>query len=123
MREWRGFNKNVTEQYSYLLELGPERLQSIFTNEIGFGLLGDFLITFNSAFDTGDCEVILTILDHLKNTGRFALTVQFLSSKEKNNSVELFQKLEMQTEVVESDEEKKRLRNLLDDLKKVYEIK
>ena len=81
------------------------------------------MITFNSAFDTGDREVILTILDHLKNTGRFALTVQFLSSKEKNNSVELFQKLEMQTEVVESDEEKKRLRNLLDDLKKVYEIK
>ena len=113
----------MAEQYSYLLELGPGRLESIFTNEIGFGLLGEFLITFNTEFHSEDGERILTILDHLKNTGRFALTVQFLSSKEKNNSVELFRKLEDWTGIVEKDEETKNIRNLLDDLKTVYEIK
>ena len=122
MREWRRFNKNVSEQYSYLLELGPERLENIFANEIGFGLLGEFLITFNSGFDAKDFEAILTILDHLKNTGRFALTVQFLSSKEKHNSEELFLKCEEWFQNV-GNEDKEKFRNLLDNLRKVYEIK
>lgn len=121
VREWRRFNKNTSEQCCYLLEIGPERLENIFANEIGFGLLGEFLNCLNAEFKSENCKDISTILDHLKNTKRFSLTVQFLNSKEKKDCVELFQKLEECIEKeVESDEQ---LRGHINSLKKVYEIR
>ena len=123
VREWRRFNKNTAEQCSYLLEIGAERLETIFSNEVGFGLLGEFLNSLNTEFKSEDGKDIVAILDRLKNTKRFSLTVQFLSFKEKKDCAELFQKFDVWIDKELENEERNKLKSLVDDIKKYYEIK
>ena len=123
IREWRCLNKKTADQYSYLLDIGAARLETIFSNEIGFGLLGEFLNTFNDQLKSEDRPDVVTILDHLKNTKRFSLTVQFLSSNEKKYCSELFQKLDDLVDKVAQNEEQNSLRCKIDDIKKFYGIK
>ncbi|XP_052237561.1 coiled-coil domain-containing protein 103-like [Dreissena polymorpha] len=93
VREWRRLNKDTKQQYAYLLQIGGEQLGTIFKTEIGFGLLGEFGNCLNCAFAEQDSNAILCILQHLSTTNRFSLTVQFLSSKEKDYFNSLFRKL------------------------------
>ena len=46
------------------------------------GLLGEFLLALNDAFQESDVAEVISILDHLSRTSRFNLSVDFLSQKE-----------------------------------------
>ena len=94
---------------------------TIFKQEIGFGLLGEFAKCLNcelanenpskeSANENGSdistnqeaCS-ILNILEKLSETNRFKLTVDFLSKKEKDDLKGIFEQL---NKVFEGDSEK-----------------
>ena len=47
------------------------------------GLLGEFLLALNEAFQESDIGEVVSILDHLSKTSRFNLSVKFLSQKER----------------------------------------
>lgn len=47
------------------------------------GLLGEFLLALNGAFQESDTAEVIGILDHLSRTSRFNLSVDFLGQKEK----------------------------------------
>lgn len=46
------------------------------------GLLGEFVLALNDAFQESDTAEVIGILDHLSRTSRFNLSVNFLSQKE-----------------------------------------
>ena len=122
IREWRKFNKNTSQQYSYLIELGGERLGNIFKPEIGFGLLGEFTHCLNCELKDQDVCEVLTILEKLSETNRFKLTVDFLSKKEKEDISGLSEKLRKfltEDTVVEPEDKLTRLTNI----DKTYGIK
>ncbi|XP_053385466.1 coiled-coil domain-containing protein 103-like [Mercenaria mercenaria] len=122
VREWRKLNKNTAQQYSYLIELGAERLGNIFKPEIGFGLLGEFAHCLNCELNDQDACRVVIVLEKLSKTNRFKLTVDFLSKKEKDYLNGLFEKLR-NCQKQEIDKEGGDKMTLLDDMEKVYGIK
>ena len=46
------------------------------------GLLGEFVLALNDAFQESDTAEVISILDHLSGASRFNLSVDFLSQKE-----------------------------------------
>lgn len=46
------------------------------------GLLGEFLLALNDAFQESDIAEVISILEHLSKTSRFSLSVDFLGQKE-----------------------------------------
>lgn len=47
------------------------------------GLLGEFLLTLNEAFQGSDSGEVVNILDQLAKTSRFSLSIKFLSKRER----------------------------------------
>ncbi|XP_058862511.1 coiled-coil domain-containing protein 103 isoform X1 [Acipenser ruthenus] len=92
-RDWRRHNRSGAEKYNFLLTLGGKQLGVIFKNEIAFGLLGELLLVLSENFITKDQASLTDILYHLSQTKRFGLNVDFLSKKERDSCLELFQKL------------------------------
>ncbi|XP_043911048.1 coiled-coil domain-containing protein 103 [Protopterus annectens] len=93
-REWRRKAESGVEKYSLLLKIGGEQLGKIFSAEIGFGLLGEFLMVLSENFCSDDQEEVLKILNSFTSTGRFGLNVDFLSTSEKQSCAKLFQRLQ-----------------------------
>ncbi|XP_051894373.1 coiled-coil domain-containing protein 103 [Pristis pectinata] len=93
-RDWRRYYCTGPEKYAFLLTLGAQLLGNIFHAEIGFGLLGEFLVILCDHFQPGDAQAIYWILLHLSQTQRFSLNVDFLSSREREKCQRLFQLLE-----------------------------
>ena len=82
----------MLKKYEFLKTMGGERLENVFKPEIGFGLLGDFGHCLCCEYKDADFETVTDMLEHLSKTNRFTLTVQFLSSKEKEDMNNLFVK-------------------------------
>ncbi|XP_069761249.1 coiled-coil domain-containing protein 103 isoform X2 [Narcine bancroftii] len=95
-RDWRRYYCTEPEKYAFLLALGAQLLGRIFHAEIGFGLLGEFLVILCDHLQPGDAEAIYWILLHLSQTQRFSLSVDFLSSREREKGRRLVQVLEQQ---------------------------
>ncbi|NXG20733.1 CC103 protein, partial [Grallaria varia] len=93
-RDWRRCLKSGTEKYQFLLELGGQTLGRIFRTDVGFGLLGEFLMVLAQNIRPGDRVAVLGILQALAGTGRFGLNVELLSQSEKENGRDLFRKLQ-----------------------------
>uniref|UniRef100_W5N3E1 Coiled-coil domain containing 103 n=2 Tax=Lepisosteus oculatus TaxID=7918 RepID=W5N3E1_LEPOC len=92
-RDWRRCRQSSAEKYRLLLALGGEQLGRIFSTEIGFGLLGEFLLVLSENFTPGDEVGITEVLRGLAQTQRFSLNVAFLSQTEREGSRQLFEKL------------------------------
>ncbi|NXX12620.1 CC103 protein, partial [Podargus strigoides] len=92
-RDWRKCLKSGKEKYQFLLELGGTALGRIFQADLGFGLLGEFLMVLAENICHGDRDAILQILQSLSGTKRFGLNVDLLSQAEKESSRDLFRKL------------------------------
>jgi hypothetical protein len=122
IREWRKLNKETSRQYSYLLELGGERLGKIFKPEIGFGLLGEFAHCLNCELKDQDVCEVMKILEKLAETNRFKLTVDFLSKKEKEDINELFEKIG-NSKAEETDDCVADIGSSLANIEKLYGIK
>lgn len=116
-------NKSTPQQYSYLLELGAERLGIIFKPEIGFGLLGEFAHCLNCELTKQDTNSVFTVLEKLGETNRFKLTVDFLSNKETEDLKSLFEKLRNFLKEAADDCKKEQNISLFENLEKVYGIK
>ncbi|XP_046543829.1 coiled-coil domain-containing protein 103-like [Haliotis rubra] len=91
VREWRKLS--LDKKYHFLIEIGPEKLENIFKPEIGFGLLGDFLLVLLEVSQE-ELHIVLNILEGFSRTNRFSLSVQFMSSKEKEACEKLFKRIE-----------------------------
>ncbi|NXU52317.1 CC103 protein, partial [Turnix velox] len=93
-RDWRRCLKSGKEKYQFLLELGGEALGRIFQADLGFGLLGEFLVVLAENVCHEDREAALQILQSLAGTKRFGLNVDLLSEQEKESRRDLFKKLQ-----------------------------
>ncbi|XP_041718940.1 coiled-coil domain-containing protein 103 [Coregonus clupeaformis] len=93
-RDWRRFSsENPEDKYSLLLSLGGEGLRDIFRAEVGFGLLGEFLVFLSRGLQPGDEATVIGVLEGLSKTPRFGLNMSFLSRAEREACGELFQNL------------------------------
>ncbi|KAM6368782.1 dynein axonemal assembly factor 19 [Pluvialis apricaria] len=93
-RDWRRCLKSGKEKYQFLLELGGKALGRIFQADLGFGLLGEFLMVLAENVCHEDRDAVLQILQSLSGTKRFGLNVDLLSESEKESSSDLFRKLQ-----------------------------
>jgi len=94
---WRK-QKSHKDKASYLHKLletgGPGAILTVFKNEIPFGLLGEFLISVSSEKEQFDSKILEMLLTTLAQTGRFNLSLSFLSSSEKDCLKEIVTYLE-----------------------------
>ncbi|NWU89418.1 CC103 protein, partial [Upupa epops] len=93
-RDWRRCLKSSEAKYRVLLELGGKALGRIFQADLGFGLLGEFLVVLAENVCPADRAAVLQILQSLSGTKRFGLNVDLLSEAEKESSRALFRKLQ-----------------------------
>ena len=56
---------------------------SVYFLQHSMGLLGEFLVVLDDAFQDRDIDKAVSILDHLSKTSRFNLSIKFLSQKER----------------------------------------
>ncbi|XP_053473902.1 coiled-coil domain-containing protein 103 [Ictalurus furcatus] len=92
-RDWRRFKGSSGEKYAFLLRLGGENLRKMFHIEVGFGLLGEFLMVLCQCFRPGDEAAVTGVLQGLSLTGRFGLGASLLSEEERRACERLFRKL------------------------------
>ncbi|NXC74715.1 CC103 protein, partial [Anhinga anhinga] len=92
-RDWRRCLKSGKEKYQLLLDLGGKALGRIFQADLGFGLLGEFLMVLAENVCLEDRDAILQILQSLSHTKHFGLNVDLLNKSEKESSRDLFRKL------------------------------
>ncbi|XP_021151072.2 coiled-coil domain-containing protein 103 isoform X2 [Columba livia] len=93
-RDWRRCLKSGKDKYQLLLKLGGEALGRIFQADLGFGLLGEFLVVLAENVCREDRDAVLQILRSLSGTKRFGLNVDLLSEPERESSRGLFGKLQ-----------------------------
>ncbi|XP_044530559.1 coiled-coil domain-containing protein 103 [Gracilinanus agilis] len=93
-RTWRRYLRSGPERYQALLQLGAPNLGHLFRADVGFGLLGELLMTLEENFKPADHAAVLGILHSLSRTGRFDLNMTLLSSNERESCQKLFQKLQ-----------------------------
>ncbi|XP_036613961.1 coiled-coil domain-containing protein 103 [Trichosurus vulpecula] len=93
-RAWRHYLQSGSERYQALLQLGAPNLGHLFRVDVGFGLLGELLVTLADNFKPADCAAVLEILHSLSRTGRFGLNLSLLSNAERESCQKLFQKLQ-----------------------------
>ncbi|XP_036445935.1 coiled-coil domain-containing protein 103 isoform X2 [Colossoma macropomum] len=93
MRDWRRFGGGPLEKYGLLLRLGGDVLQGLFSAEVGFGLLGEFLVLLAQCLQPGDEAAVTGLLEGLSKTGRFGLNVSLLSQAEQEACKSLFCRL------------------------------
>ena len=115
---WRRYLKSVGDQYTYLLSVGGENLSNIFKTEISFGLLGDIVKALEYHIVDSDVDAVVEILEGLGQTNRFSLSIQFLSSAEKDKMKTLFDKLNSMCGDSHSE-----MLPRLDSLCEIYELK
>ena len=92
-KHWRKYQKDKVKKYQYLIHVGGLTLAEIFKAEISMGLLGEIVEILNENWNNVDFSKIFCILHSLSTVKRFELSLQFLSSKEKQALGELFTKL------------------------------
>lgn len=91
-QKWR--NVEICDRINYIQDLGQSTISKIFTTEIPPELLADFLYTFLT-FGPSLTELVVVVqtLETLSHAKRFSLSVQFLSSVEKQTAGQLVEKL------------------------------
>ena len=76
-------DKKLYVQHIITAENGPQILKAIFKSEIPFGLLGELAKILNSERDNYSKNLLHDTLQCLSETGRFSMSLTFLSSDEK----------------------------------------
>ena len=89
---WR--NIQMCERIKFLHQLGNAKLERIFVTEVPSELIVDFLYTFLT-FDSSSSDIVVVVrtLELLTGTKRFSLSIQFLSSVERQAGEQLMEKL------------------------------
>ena len=103
-RDWRQVCKSKPDKYAFLLWIGPDTLAKIFKMEISFGLLGDMITALNEQYQPEHSREVVAILKSLSSANRFKLSMDFLSSAEKDTCQKLFDKLSEDLNIVNRSE-------------------
>ena len=103
-RRWKYQCKTSQDKYYFLLSIKCEDIGRIFKAEIGLGLLGDMILVIQENYKLEDAQDIANLLLCLSQCGRFDLSLQFLSHKEKNGISEVISKLHDDWNVEKSNE-------------------
>ncbi|XP_062311681.1 coiled-coil domain-containing protein 103 [Osmerus eperlanus] len=82
-RCWRQLAGACRGRYRLLLALGGPALRDIFRAEVGFGLLGEFLVVLCEGLQPGDEGRVTEVLEGLTQTPRFSLNLALLSPSER----------------------------------------
>ena len=90
---WRRCQKDKVKKYQYLTTVGGPMLAEVFQAEIPMGFLGEIVDILNENWTEGDSSKIYNILYKLGGVQRFSLSLKFLSCRETEALVELFEKL------------------------------
>ncbi|XP_062841051.1 coiled-coil domain-containing protein 103 [Trichomycterus rosablanca] len=93
-RDWRRFGGSSGEKYSHLIRLGGEKLRDLFRAEVGFGLLGEFLVVLSRCLKPEDEEAVMALLEGFSQTGRFSLNISLLSKEERGACQHLLYRLQ-----------------------------
>lgn len=93
-KTWKYELTTSQERYGYLCKVGGQNLGQIFKSEIPMSFFGELMAVLFENLQSSDHEPVLDILQNLSNTNRFSLTVEFLSSKEKELVEAVFRKLQ-----------------------------
>lgn len=125
LQHWRQYGSDKSGKYSYLCEIGSPKLCEIFKAEIAMGLLGEITDVLYENWNAVDVYGVYQILYGLSGVKRFDLSLQFLSSHEKQTIEKLFSNLEdtMKNMKVELDTRVTIDENSLRVLKESYGIK
>ena len=93
LRDWRNIKTKKTllpkdddintARLRYLDLLGAKGIASLFKAEIGHGLLGEFMLVLASTYVPERRKATAAYLEAFGDTGRFALTVEFMTDKER----------------------------------------
>lgn len=94
VRDWRRFDGSPAQKYSHLIRLGGEKLRDLFGAEVGFGLLGEFLVVLSQCLKPGDEGTVVGLLEGLSRTGRFGLNISLLSKEERRACQHLLYRLQ-----------------------------
>nr|XP_006825850.1 PREDICTED: coiled-coil domain-containing protein 103-like [Saccoglossus kowalevskii] len=121
-RDWKRYCKTNTDRYNFLIKIGGEQLGVIFKMEIAFGLLGDILVALEECFVPEDANAIVSILENLSKTSRFTLSLDFLSSIEKDSCQRLLLKLQCLCMAAASDVTYSFSDNSVQTLMEVYKV-
>ncbi len=92
-KDWRSLGKSAADQYCYLLWINASHFRQIFRTEISYGLLGEIIYVLSTGFQNEHVQEVVSILEALSLTNRFALSVDFMSTNEKQACQELFHKI------------------------------
>jgi hypothetical protein len=90
VRDWQRSIKTTEQRYAYLTECEALLLGQVFKTEVS--LLGEILAAL-SVFQEQNIQQVLEILQVLKMSKRFSLSLQFLSKNEKEGCAHLFDRL------------------------------
>nr|XP_002128158.1 coiled-coil domain-containing protein 103 [Ciona intestinalis] len=93
MKIWNQECKTASQKYDLLMSAELKLLEKFFAVECPMGDVITALQTENSGQD--HLENVLNILSVMKNSKRFALQLDFLTPKEKNNLKEVFKQLKI----------------------------
>eukprot|EP00116_Pleurobrachia_bachei_P009316 sb/3469578/ len=81
-REWRK-GKQPSDRFQLLLSMTEVDVLRVFHAEIGLGLLGEIIEVVQICFSEDQTEKVCELLTALPKCGRFDLSLNFLSQKEK----------------------------------------
>ena len=93
LRDWRNACRDDAARLAYLELLGAPGLAALFKDEIGHGLLGQFVVVLDATFAAERCATAAAMLEAMAGTGRFALTVEFMTDKEHKAAASLLGKM------------------------------
>lgn len=122
-RDWRRRLQSGPERYQALLQLGGPTLGCLFQTDVGFGLLGELLVTLADHVRPADRVAVLEVLQGLASTRRFPLNMSLLSPVEREGCRALFQKLQaMGTPTAGQKAPSKKEQGLLQELWGLYQV-
>ena len=101
IRTWRRYHVSTDLRYDYLLHCGAHHLSTLFKLEVISGLLGEIITAFVN-FKMEDTTAVVDILDVIRSSSRFSLSISFLSKGEIKVCAELFYRLQHAVTVLSS---------------------
>ncbi|GFR82822.1 coiled-coil domain-containing protein 103-like [Elysia marginata] len=118
LQRWKRECINLTQKREFLFAVGPSKMCELFKTDISGGLLGEFLECFLHEFSDSQALPVVELLESLSTSQRFSLSLAFLSKKEKEQLIALFEKLGS----VHSTEEAASFEERLASLKRIYSV-
>lgn len=118
LQRWKRECGSMSQKKDFLFAVGPSKMCELFKTDISGGLLGEFVECFLHEFSESQALTTVELLEALSTSQRFSLSLVFLSKKEKENLLALFDKLAGIQPTQDADNLQERIKAL----KKLYAV-